>query len=131
MRAHRKLARGAAASELGSLRIEFMGPKSFELPEVPPGVTVVRVGPLGEVKREAPPRPGVIRVAFRDARQLGMPSGLRRAEKAAAKAARTNRMAIVSIERAKGLSPETLTYVEAVGRSAGLKEISLRVGFDD
>ena len=137
-RAYVKLARGVEARER-KVRIEFVAPESFKLPDVPRGVTVVHAGPRGEEKRNPPPSPDPVVVgaadpvvvSFRDARHLAMPSGLRRAEKAAAKAARTNRIAVVSIERSKGLSPETFSYVEAVGRSAGLKEISLRVGFSD
>jgi hypothetical protein len=85
----------------------------------------------GKVKKLGPPKTkDPYRVLYRDVRHFEMPSGVRRARKAARKAAEKNREFGVVFERASVVPRGTLGMLNDVGRKAGLSEISLHVEQD-
>jgi hypothetical protein len=95
----------------------------------------------GKVKKLSPPKTkdpyrvlyqdkDPYRVLYRDVRHFEMPSGVRRARKAARKAAEKNREFSVVFERASVVPRGTLGVLDDVGRKAGLSEISLHVEQD-
>jgi hypothetical protein len=112
-----------------------VGSKGVQIPVIgPPGLRVERDPRLsvrvleGKSKELSPPDPeDPYVVCFRDVRHFEMPSGVRRAHRAARRAARKNQELSIVIGRAKVLPSETLVVVQDVGRKAGVSGISLYV----